>query len=118
MRFSHLVRRTIFTPPHEPSSMTRKTDPLVHSSIREAILVTGIWLAAAIWSISVCYAMGYHRAADDLKLVLGFPDWIFWGVVIPWTTCTVVSIVFGLIFVRDGDLGKDIEDADDLGLGG
>jgi hypothetical protein len=29
-----------------------------------------------------------------------------------------VSIVFGLIFVRDGDLGKDIEDADDLGLGG
>ncbi len=98
--------------------MTRKTDPLVHSSIREAILVTGIWLAAAIWSISVCYTMGYHRAADDLKLVLGFPDWIFWGVVIPWTTCTIVSIVFGLIFVRDGDLGKDIEDADDLGLGG
>jgi hypothetical protein len=38
--------------------------------------------------------------------------------VIPWTTCTVVSIAFGLIFIRDGDLGQDLENADDLGLGG
>lgn len=98
--------------------MTRKTDPLVHSSFREALLVSCIWLAATVWSISVCYTMGYQRSVADLKLVLGFPDWVFWGIVIPWATCTVVSIVFGLIFVHDGDLGKDIEDADDLGLGG
>ena len=98
--------------------MTRKTDPLVHSSFREALLVAGIWLAAAVWSISVSYKMGYHRSVDDLKLVLGFPDWVFWGVVVPWSACTVVSIVFGLIFVRDGDLGQELEDTDDLGLGG
>jgi hypothetical protein len=98
--------------------MTHKTDPLVHSSFREALLVTCIWLAAAIWSITVCYRMGYHRSGEDLKLVFGFPDWIFWGIVVPWVSSTVISIVFGLIFVRDGDLGKDVEDADDLGLGG
>lgn len=98
--------------------MTRNTDPLVHSSFREALIVTCIWLTAAIWSITVCYRMGYHRSAEDLKLVFGFPDWIFWGIVVPWAASTVVSIVFGLVFVHDGDLGKDVEDADDLGLGG
>lgn len=98
--------------------MTRNTDPLVHSSFREALIVTCIWLTAAIWSITVCYRMGYHRSAEDLKLVFGFPDWIFWGIVVPWAASTVVSIVFGLVFVHDGDLGKDLEDADDLGLGG
>jgi hypothetical protein len=98
--------------------MTRQTDPLVHSSFREAILVTCIWLSAAIWSISVCYSRGYHLKSEDLKIVLGFPDWVFWGIVVPWTSCTVVSIVFGLIFFREGDLGKDLEDTDDLGLGG
>jgi hypothetical protein len=94
------------------------TDPLVRSSIREALMVTAIWLIAGTWSISVCYLMGYNRSVESLKLVLGFPDWIFWGIVIPWTTCTVASILFGLIFIRDGDLGQDLENADDLGLGG
>ena len=98
--------------------MTRKTDPLVQSSLREAFVVAGIWFSAAVWSISVSYSMGYHRKAEDLKLVLGFPDWVFWGIVVPWSTCTIVSITFGLLFVRDGELGKDVEDADDLGLGG
>ncbi|MFN9719747.1 MAG: DUF997 family protein [Planctomycetota bacterium] len=98
--------------------MTQKADPLVQSSLREALIVSSLWLGAAIWSIGTCYSMGYHRKAEDLRLVLGFPDWIFWGIVIPWTTCTIISIGFGLLFVRDGDLGQDVEDADDLGLGG
>jgi hypothetical protein len=98
--------------------MKRNTDPLVHSAFREALLVTGIWLTAAVWSISVCYSMGYHRSVKDLRLVLGFPDWVFWGIVVPWIACTVLSIVFGIVFVRDGDLGRDLEDTDDLGLGG
>jgi len=94
------------------------TDPLVRSSMREALLVTAIWFIAGTWSISVCYLMGYNRSVESLKLVFGFPDWIFWGIVIPWMTCTVVSILFGLIFIRDGELGQDLENADDLGLGG
>lgn len=98
--------------------MSRRTDPLVRTALREAMIVTLIWLAAAAWSVSVCFRMGYNRDISTLKLVFGFPDWVFWGIVLPWTVCTGLSIVFGLVFVRDGDLGRDIEDADDLGLGG
>ena len=102
----------------QPPKPSRSIDPLVHSSFREALLVGGIWFVAMIWSISVCYFTGYDRQAGDLKLVLGFPDWVFWGIVVPWITCTVVSCVFGAVYVSDGNLGADLEDTDDLGLGG
>ncbi|MEN9555964.1 MAG: hypothetical protein RLZZ232_2250 [Planctomycetota bacterium] len=94
------------------------TDPLVRSSLREALIVTLIWLAALGWSVGVSASMGYDRRPEDLKLIWGFPDWIFWGVVIPWLTCAVVSWLFGAFFVRDGELGQDLGDTDDLGLGG
>ena len=115
------IRDTPVANPHRDALATRTSrsiDPLVHSSFREALLVSGIWLAAMIWSLSVCYSMGYKQTAADLRLVLGFPDWIFWGIVIPWITCTIVSCVFGAIYVRDGDLGADPEENDEPGLGG
>ena len=98
--------------------MTRQQDPVVSSSLREAIVVISIWLIAMIWTISVCYSMGYNRPVEDLKLVYGFPDWIFWGIVVPWCTCTVVSCLFSALLFRDGALGEDVENTDDLGLGG
>jgi len=94
------------------------TDPLVRSSLREALIVAMIWLGALIWSVGVCASMGYNRTEQDLQLVWGFPDWIFWGVVVPWLTCAVVSWLFGAFFVHDGELGQDLGDTDDLGLGG
>lgn len=95
-----------------------ETDPLVRSSLREALIVSGIWFTAMTWSVSVCWSMGYGRDIRDLQLVFGFPDWIFWGIVVPWVTCAVVSWIFGAWFIHDGELGADMEDADDLGLGG
>ncbi len=98
--------------------MTRQQDPVVSSSFREAIVVIGIWLTAMTWTISVCYSMGYNRPVKDLKFVFGFPDWVFWGIVIPWCTCTVVSCLFSALLFRDDALGEDVENTDDLGLGG
>lgn len=107
-------------PESEPPSVpdAARVDPLVRSAFREALLVSGIWFTAAVWSITVCYTMGYRQTPAELRLVLGFPDWIFYGIVVPWTTCTVISCWFGLVFVRDGDLGVEVPNEDDLGLGG
>ncbi|HQZ63816.1 MAG TPA: DUF997 family protein [Planctomycetaceae bacterium] len=98
--------------------MSRDQDPVVNSSLREAFVVIGVWMAAMGWSITVCYRMGYNRPVEDLKLVYGFPDWFFWGIVVPWCACTVISCLFSALLFRDGPLGEDVEDADDLGLGG
>jgi len=98
--------------------MPRQQDPVVSSSLREAIVVISVWLIAMIWTISVCYSMGYNRPVEDLKFVYGFPDWVFWGIVVPWCTCTVVSCLFSALLFREGALGEDVENTDDLGLGG
>ena len=95
-----------------------KTDPLVKSSQREALIVAGIWAVAMFWSVGCSAWLGYGEQPQPPRLVYGFPLWVFWGVVVPWLACTLFSLWFGAFFVRDGELGQDLQDADDLGLGG
>ncbi|MFN0056159.1 MAG: DUF997 family protein [Planctomycetales bacterium] len=94
-------------------------DPVLAGSRREALCVLGIWLAAMGYTIPYCYLHGYNRTLEDLKFVWGFPDWIFWGVIVPWCVCVAVSFWFGATFMRDEDLGEELpEQEDELGLGG
>jgi hypothetical protein len=85
----------------------RLEDPVLVSARREALLVFAIWITACVYSIGVCYRFGYHRDADSLTYVLGFPDWVFWGLVVPWTTCTLLSFILSAVVIRDEDLGKE-----------
>ena len=80
---------------------TRTELPLLKSARREALAAFGIWLAATIYSISYCYACGYRRAPESLTFVLGFPDWVFWGIVVPWGLCTIVASLFAFFFMTD-----------------
>ena len=99
--------------------MSSQTDPVVRSGRREALIVVGIWSVALTYSVITCYVLGYNRPVNELKLVVGFPEWVFWGVLVPWVTCSVISWVFGAMFMRDGHLGQDLEETEDeLGLGG
>ncbi len=99
--------------------MKDRTDPVVRTARREALIVFGIWITALIYSVTTCYRLGYNRPIGELKLVYGFPEWVFWGIVVPWVTCTVIAWVFGVLFIRDGELGEELEESEDeLGLGG
>jgi len=101
-------------------AMSKQTeDPALHSARREAWVVFAIWLLAMTYTIGVCSLYGYGRDVSDLKFVLGFPDWVFYGIVCPWVVCSVVSLWFGSRFIRDEDLGEELpEQEDELGLGG
>jgi len=85
----------------------RHEDPVLTSARREALLVFVIWLVACAYSISVCYRLGYGRDVTTLTYILGFPDWIFWGVITPWTVCTVLSFVLSYFVIRDDELGEE-----------
>mgnify|MGYP003350670537 CR=1 FL=1 len=100
--------------------MPRSTDdPVLRSARFEAVVVFFVWLATMTYTVGYCYLFGYHRTAESLTFVLGFPDWIFWGILAPWTVCVIFSCYFGLTFVRDEDLGEELpEQEDELGLGG
>jgi hypothetical protein len=83
---------------------------VVRSGRREARWSLALWLAAAVYSVSYCTLWGYGRAIESLTFVLWFPDWVFWGVVVPWIVCTGVSIYFALCVIEDDPLAS----ADDV----
>jgi hypothetical protein len=84
-------------------------DTLVRHSRREAALALAMWLVAMIYTITYCYANGYGRAADSLSFVLWFPDWVFWGIVVPWGICVAGSLVFAFRIMGDESLGEEID---------
>lgn len=69
--------------------------------------VAVIFVAAMTYTLVYCGLYGYQREADSLSFVLWFPDWVFWGIVAPWTVCTIVSSIFALFIMRDEPLGDD-----------
>jgi uncharacterized membrane protein len=85
----------------------RLEDPVLTSARREALLVLAIWLVACVSSIGICYRLGYGRDAATLTYVLGFPDWIFWGIIVPWTVCTVLCFVVPYYVITDEELGEE-----------
>jgi hypothetical protein len=87
--------------------MTNVDDPVLRSARREASVVLAVWLAALVYTVGYCYVFGYGRDPDSLRFVLGFPDWVFWGILAPWTACTAISGWFAFVFMTDDDLGAE-----------
>lgn len=86
---------------------------MVRSSRREALLVLAIWTAALGFSVFYCNAYGYGPDMQ-LKFVLGVPEWVFWGVIVPWLACTLTGIWFANVFMRDDPLGRENEIESDI----
>ena len=84
-------------------------DPLVRSSRREMNVVLGFWLVFALWVVLACWKLGYQGPTDpaSMKLVLGMPTWVFWGIVVPWAVSMGFTIWFALCFMKDHDLSSD-----------
>lgn len=84
-------------------------DTLVRHARREAAAALTMWLVAMLYSVSYCYAFGYGRTVDSLSFVLWFPDWVFWGIIVPWGICALGSLVFAFRFMGDEPLGEEID---------
>lgn len=84
-----------------------REDPVLRNARREACLALGMWLVAMIYTITYCYLHGYGRAPESLTFVLWFPDWVFWGIVVPWGVCVTVSTIFAFFVMGDESLGED-----------
>ena len=52
---------------------------------------------------------GFNRDPATLTtpLGLGIPDWIFYGVAIPWVVCIVITVWFCIYYFVEDDLGQD-----------
>ena len=105
-------------------------DPIYRNSLREARFILGLWTFCFIYTVSYCYLTGYlvheplptstgpgvatllgplealNRDAESLTYPfgLGIPDWVFYGVAVPWGICIILSFVYGLFIFTEDDL--------------
>jgi hypothetical protein len=90
-----------------PAGPPGKEQRLLRHARREGLLIMAVWAAALLWSVGFSYLSGYGRGADEVGLILGMPDWVFWGVVLPWALCLAFSVWFCFAYMADDDLGRD-----------
>jgi hypothetical protein len=95
-----------------------KEDPIVISSRREAICFAVLWGSTLAYTVGYCFTHGYvsdshgfdrtlDGSLEGMTFVLGWPDWVFWGIIFPWSVCTLISIVFATVVMRDAPLGEE-----------
>ncbi|GIW82319.1 MAG: hypothetical protein KatS3mg105_4126 [Gemmatales bacterium] len=112
-------------------------DPRFLNARREAWMILGLWLVAFVWTVSYCYLFGYlshppsanatggdiarvvgelesfNREPTSLRMYFGIPDWVFWGIAVPWVLCIAASFAFCLLIYREDELG-DGADEDEI----
>lgn len=49
------------------------------------------------------------RTGDNFSSILGMPDWVFFGILVPWIACSLFTVWFALYGIRDDDLGREAE---------
>lgn len=95
-----------------PPNSKRKLDPVFIHARREAIVIFLLWVLCMVWTTTVYWVWGHGRAAEDVELWWGLPDWVFVGVVAPWLVVDVISVWFCFVFMKDDDLGEANEGLD------
>ena len=108
------------------------TDVLLRHARREARIILSCWVVSLVYTVSYCYLFGYfshepsgtstgpdvafalgglapfNRQVESLRtpLGLGVPDWVFFGIVLPWLGCIGLTLWFCFRCFREDDLGS------------
>ncbi len=93
----------------DPRQTRGSEQRLLRNARREGLVILGAWAVALLWGVGVSYLFGYGRDPRAIGLVLGMPDWVFWGVALPWALCLLFSVWFCFWYMADDDLGQDRE---------
>ena len=89
-----------------PKETPRDWDPRFLRARREAAIVLIAFFVWLCWTVGVSWRLGYQTKPGELDLLFGFPSWVVWGVLLPWISATLFSVVFALRYIRDDDLGE------------
>ena len=96
--------------PTQTNERAGKEQLLFRHARREGLLIMAVWTVALVWSVAIGYFLGYCRQPEEIGLILGIPDWVFWSVVLPWAICLAFSVWFCFVYMADDDLGQDPEE--------
>jgi hypothetical protein len=79
-------------------------DPVVRTGRREAAISLALFAIAVTYTVTFCSWYGYDRNLDELRFILGFPDWVFLGILLPWSLCALAGAWMGGYYVTDNPL--------------
>lgn len=74
--------------------------------LKEARLAAAVFLVALLYCIAVIAALGYPAPGErppEPALVWGIPQWVVWGLFIPWLVLMGTTWWFALFFLRDDE---------------
>ena len=87
-------------------------DPVYLSSRREAVVTIVAWAVCGLYTVTYCYLTGYGIEAEEIPTVWGIPNWLFFGVFLPWILVQGFAWWFCFRFVKDQELGEEPEDGE------
>ena len=102
--------------PTKPSNESTKLDPVFVHSRRESVVLLVGFAVFFIWSVGVSYLLGYGATdvgaggGEVVRMVLGMPHWVFWGVAAPWMGANVFTFWFCLCYMADDPLGEALDE--------
>jgi hypothetical protein len=79
-------------------------DPVVRTGRREAAIALAIFVVAMTYTVSYCSWYGYNRSFAELRFILGIPDWVFMGILVPWTLCGLAGWWLSSFYISDSPL--------------
>ena len=87
---------------------TSPWDPVFLNSRREAWVILGCWFVALLWALPCSYFMGYGKSVDPdaMETILGMPEWVFWGIAMPWLAADVFTAWFCFCYMANDDIGQ------------
>ncbi|MEC5127429.1 DUF997 family protein [Verrucomicrobiales bacterium BCK34] len=73
-------------------------------SRKELYFMVASWVVFAGWTISYVGLKGGAKEGEALRLVWGMPEWVVYGILIPWIFGLGLTVWFALRFMKDTDL--------------
>jgi hypothetical protein len=80
-------------------------------SRKEFYFMVAAWCVFAIWTISYVGLKGGHQEGATLQLMWGMPEWVVFGILLPWVFALGLTVWFALRFMKDTDLDPNAGDS-------
>ena len=91
----------------DSTDQIKKGDPVYLHARHEAKWILIAWAVCLVWTVGYSGLFGYEVDPSNMRLVLGVPSWVFFGVFVPWATATGFSVWFGLSYMQDDPLHEN-----------
>ena len=66
---------------------------------KEALHILIAWGICMAWTIGYCAMFAY--GSEEIGLLWGVPQWVLFGIGLPWMMATVYSLWFALFYMKD-----------------